>query len=55
MGGGGGEIPKLSTHICLLLSFVALFFSRLGNNNNNGHLSCAHQRPERSYDTLFSL
>ena len=21
------------------------------NNNNNEHLSCAHQRPERSYDT----
>ena len=26
---------------------------RLGNNNNNNnvHLSCAHQRPERSHDT----
>jgi len=21
------------------------------NNNNNVHLSCAHQRPERSHDT----
>ena len=24
---------------------------RARNNNNNVHLSCAHQRPERSYDT----
>ena len=23
----------------------------LNNNNNNVHLSCAHQRPERSHDT----
>ena len=22
-----------------------------GNNDNNVHLSCAHQRPERSHDT----
>ena len=25
--------------------------SRKINNNNNVHLSCAHQRPERSHDT----
>ena len=23
----------------------------VNNNNNNVHLSCAHQRPERSHDT----
>ena len=26
-------------------------FATLMNNNNNIHLSCAHQRPERSHDT----
>ena len=26
-------------------------FRLTGNNNNNVHLSCAHQRPERSHDT----
>ena len=25
--------------------------SLINNNNNNVHLSCAHQRPERSHDT----
>ena len=25
--------------------------TRCDNNNNNVHLSCAHQRPERSHDT----
>ena len=25
--------------------------SLINNNNNHVHLSCAHQRPERSHDT----
>ena len=29
--------------------FFVMFHSL--NNNNNVHLSCAHQRPERSHDT----
>ena len=31
-----------SREICVKVSFL---------NNNNVHLSCAHQRPERSHDT----
>ena len=31
---------------------LAQFFDSVkDNNNNNVHLSCAHQRPERSHDT----
>ena len=31
--------------------FEALVNIVVNNNNNNVHLSCAHQRPERSHDT----
>ena len=28
-----------------------IYHSHIQINNNNVHLSCAHQRPERSHDT----
>ena len=53
-------IKKLVTHVESHASAVSLLESReqryikshqQQNNNNKVHLSCAHQRPERSHDT----
>ena len=38
-GGGGEGMRFVSCFVCV------------GINNNNVHLSCAHQRPERLHDT----
>ena len=42
MGWGGVE------RLCVLGGGVSVLG---GESNNNVHLSCAHQRPERSHDT----
>ena len=39
--------PEAPLAFKVLILFITLF----NNNNNNVHLSCAHQRPERSHDT----
>ena len=36
-------------HIAAVVFIIYLSYG--GNNNNNVHLSCAHQCPERSHDT----
>ena len=41
----GSELPEPLT------SFDVTPPGLVANNNNNVHLSCAHQRPERSHDT----
>ena len=43
-GGSGGEMSLFHLRITLRLRV-------LGRLNNNVHLSCAHQRPERSHNT----
>ena len=50
------RVQELGLHIVtvtLCVSGLLLRVQELGlhNNNNNVHLSCAHQRPERSHDT----
>ena len=34
-----------------LIQSYQTIYQALNNNNNNVHLSCAHQGPERSHDT----
>ena len=41
-GGGAGDCPWIHTYAAVISPF---------NNNNNGHLSGARLRPERSHDT----
>ena len=52
-GGAGvwywGE--ELVTHNIAPIPKQESFNNNNNDNNNNLHLSCAHQRPERSHDT----
>ena len=46
--------PRTSPHVVIISSLVSAFTSLqfcVFHNNNNVHLSCTHQRPERSHDT----
>ena len=43
--------PKLWLYVCVCVCVFVCVFMYVYNNNNNVHLSCAHQRPERSHDT----
>ena len=51
-----GPITQLLSMLCVVMRVPSYASAeqktkRLNNNNNNVHLSCAHQRPERSHDT----